>query len=215
MGYSLHHKGYKCLDLHNNRLYISRHVLFNEQHFPFSSSNKPPAHSTHLTPCHTLAATPPTLSPTITVAHNNTYDNNTFSPTITVPHNNTFSHLKIPTINQSSHPTLSPTTMVPPRNNVPHREIPTLHHNSNNYSTNPTTHLDSSATHFLVDHNMTNTSLPSTSTPPRGPTNEKAPPPTLNHHPMTTRAKEGIHKPKSLLAQPNSITVNEALRDEN
>lgn len=38
MGYSLNHKGYKFLDLSTNIMYISRHVLFNENHFPFSVS---------------------------------------------------------------------------------------------------------------------------------------------------------------------------------
>lgn len=36
MGYNINHKGYKCLDPTTCRMYISRHVLFNENHFPFS-----------------------------------------------------------------------------------------------------------------------------------------------------------------------------------
>lgn len=39
MGYILKHKGYKCLDTTTNRTYISRHVLFNKAHFPFSVIN--------------------------------------------------------------------------------------------------------------------------------------------------------------------------------
>ncbi|KAM1941804.1 hypothetical protein ACFX13_029341 [Malus domestica] len=35
LGYSLQHKGYRCLDIQTQRIYISRHVLFNEGHFPF------------------------------------------------------------------------------------------------------------------------------------------------------------------------------------
>ena len=35
MGYSTNHKGYLCLEPHTNRFYISRHVKFNESHFPF------------------------------------------------------------------------------------------------------------------------------------------------------------------------------------
>ena len=35
LGYSLNHQGYKCLDLSTRRIYLSRHVLFNEDFFPF------------------------------------------------------------------------------------------------------------------------------------------------------------------------------------
>ncbi|KAM1069966.1 hypothetical protein ACFX15_001756 [Malus domestica] len=38
LGYSLQHKGYRCLDPVTNRLYISRHVQFDEATYPFKSS---------------------------------------------------------------------------------------------------------------------------------------------------------------------------------
>ena len=37
LGYSSHHKGYLCLDIHSSRVYISRHVIFNEDSFPFKN----------------------------------------------------------------------------------------------------------------------------------------------------------------------------------
>jgi histone deacetylase 1/2 len=37
LGYLANHKGYCCLEPHSGRLYISRHVRFNEQHFPFKN----------------------------------------------------------------------------------------------------------------------------------------------------------------------------------
>lgn len=36
LGHSLSHKGYKCLHLPTNHIYISRHVAFNEKPFPFA-----------------------------------------------------------------------------------------------------------------------------------------------------------------------------------
>ena len=37
LGHSSHHKGYLCLDIHSGRVYISRHVIFNEDSFPFKN----------------------------------------------------------------------------------------------------------------------------------------------------------------------------------
>jgi hypothetical protein len=36
LGYSSHHKGYKCLDVSSGRVYISRDIVFDEIVFPFS-----------------------------------------------------------------------------------------------------------------------------------------------------------------------------------
>jgi len=38
VGYSKNHLGYKCLHIPSGRVYIARHVVFNEQIFPFSKS---------------------------------------------------------------------------------------------------------------------------------------------------------------------------------
>jgi histone deacetylase 1/2 len=49
LGYSSLHKGYKCLHIPTNRVYISRDVVFDETVFPFSqisSSTPPPLSST-------------------------------------------------------------------------------------------------------------------------------------------------------------------------
>ena len=37
VGYSLLHKGYHCLDLKTKRVYISKHVVFDESTFPFAN----------------------------------------------------------------------------------------------------------------------------------------------------------------------------------
>src|SRR6185295_4448568 len=41
LGYSPDHKGYRCLDLTTRRVLISRHVVFNESDFPYSTSSTP------------------------------------------------------------------------------------------------------------------------------------------------------------------------------
>jgi hypothetical protein len=38
LGYSSHHKGYKCLDMESGRVYISRDVVFDEAKFPFATN---------------------------------------------------------------------------------------------------------------------------------------------------------------------------------
>jgi hypothetical protein len=42
LGYSAHHKGYRCLDPTSNRIIISRHVLFDETAFPFAEHTSLP-----------------------------------------------------------------------------------------------------------------------------------------------------------------------------
>ncbi|GJV30830.1 nucleotide-binding alpha-beta plait domain-containing protein [Tanacetum coccineum] len=39
LGYSLSHHGYRCVDISIERLYIARHVCFNEAQFPFNILN--------------------------------------------------------------------------------------------------------------------------------------------------------------------------------
>ena len=45
LGYSSHHKGYLCLDIHSGRVYISCHVIFKEDSFPFKNLSSSPSPS--------------------------------------------------------------------------------------------------------------------------------------------------------------------------
>lgn len=40
LGYSLNHHGYRCLDRSTGRIYLSRHVVFDEGQFPFKETQK-------------------------------------------------------------------------------------------------------------------------------------------------------------------------------
>lgn len=48
--FSPHHKSYLCLNRQIGQIYVSRHVVFNEFSFPFSSSSSSPPHSSMFTP---------------------------------------------------------------------------------------------------------------------------------------------------------------------
>lgn len=64
IGNSTMHKGYKCKDLSSGKITISRHVLFDENSFPFQSSSKA-THKEGLTESHFRQLSPALLpSPT-------------------------------------------------------------------------------------------------------------------------------------------------------
>ncbi|GKV48803.1 hypothetical protein SLEP1_g55595 [Rubroshorea leprosula] len=67
LGYSSHHKGFHCLNLETHRIIISRHVIFDEQSFPYTSttslSHKPNSSSDFRTPFHLLDNVLPLNSP--------------------------------------------------------------------------------------------------------------------------------------------------------
>jgi hypothetical protein len=102
LGYSQHHKGYKCLHLDSGRVYISRDVIFHEDQFPFAavspvSPSPSPVQAPVLPP---LLPTPPVTSQLQIPA--------------VVSSSNSFSSSPSPTFAESSQPNSNSHTDSPP-----------------------------------------------------------------------------------------------------
>ncbi|RVW50500.1 Retrovirus-related Pol polyprotein from transposon TNT 1-94 [Vitis vinifera] len=169
LGYSLKHKGYKCMSS-NGRVYISRDVIFNETSFPYSktiqaSSCLPSTVSpstSHLSP----SASPPVLSPTMLPAPTSPISS---ARPISEMDNIVSTHPHAP---NSVDTTLTPAQVV-----------------SNPVAT-PVQHVVSS----IADASVTRTIAKDAD----------------NTHPMITRAKSGIVKPKIFIAavrEPSSVSA--------
>jgi len=101
LGYSEPHLGYKCLDLSTGRLYIARHLIFNEQVFPFKSLLGPPPSSAPLL-AHPLPTNMRLSSPAISPFVPHLSSNSNASPLASSP------------LDFSSHSSTVPTSPAPP-----------------------------------------------------------------------------------------------------
>ncbi|PKU77029.1 Retrovirus-related Pol polyprotein from transposon TNT 1-94 [Dendrobium catenatum] len=95
IGYAPLQKGYRCLDTQNNKVYTSRHVIFNEQIFPFKN---------HITPNSSTPNPLPYIPPLLLVPTNclprniNSHTPTTAKPTPIIQINTRTSHSTAPTI---------------------------------------------------------------------------------------------------------------------
>uniref|UniRef100_A0A2N9H7Q7 Integrase catalytic domain-containing protein n=1 Tax=Fagus sylvatica TaxID=28930 RepID=A0A2N9H7Q7_FAGSY len=179
LGYPSHTKGYLCLDPITKRLYTSRHVLFNESIFPglthsTDALNQPDIQNissdtwiTTLASFHTCTHTPP-IPPLST-------ESNTVSPTnITLPLPSTCSQPQI-TLPLSNSPLPSPISSV---------ESPQSQRHVSPQSNSPLLFVPTEP----IPTSTTITLLPTSIIP-------KPQVPSITH-PMQTRSKNGIFKPK-------------------
>ena len=211
LGYSLNHKGYKCLDPTTNRIYIARNVVFDEHVYPFATSSNHPViplvspspirlptltNSNRIPSSYPMPPTPkifpnfsPTKSPTLS-PQKSPKSSLTKSPTLSPQKSPKFSPTKSPTLSPQKSPTISP-QISPPKSPC----------HSPTDSTSPQSYIHS----FSIPQDE---SFPPKSASPRvsalissSPTNDSLQVPCDNtqvvvHH-MQTRGKDNISKPKS------------------
>ena len=171
LGYSNVSKGYLCLDLLTHKVYTCRHVLFNEHKFPF------PLTSHSVTPSH-----PPYSDLWLS---NLLYLHSSNQPSILGPYTSNSSSFPIHVSTPAS--SFSSPSLIPTPSSSSQSQSPSL------FQSHPTTSQPTSSP---------TTSQPSASPPSISPAlpqdtstlnSTQAP---ANSHPMTTRSKNGITKPK-------------------
>uniref|UniRef100_A0A2N9ETF7 Reverse transcriptase Ty1/copia-type domain-containing protein n=1 Tax=Fagus sylvatica TaxID=28930 RepID=A0A2N9ETF7_FAGSY len=167
---SLNHKGYKCLDLSTNWMYIARNVIFDENQFPFSATSSP-SHSG------------PTSSPLISIP-----SLQNFTATSTQPPYNSE-----PTPSLNTNPPTPPFLESPPNITSHSHQLPLMSTspNSTQYNTSPAHDISLNPTAAPNPHVSSPTALPVSPTPPAHTMNLQPHP-----HPMCTRSHDNIVQPK-------------------
>jgi hypothetical protein len=99
IGYSKNHLGYKCLHIPSGRVYITIHVVFNENNFPFLTSTPNRISSSPQIPSSIFIHSVHSLTPQASGSCHDT-------PSITLPNSSTSA--SSPTIAITSSPTLQP-----------------------------------------------------------------------------------------------------------
>ena len=182
LGYPVGTKGYLCLYFVTKCLYTSRHVIFNESKFPFST----------LTSHHSPASSS-SLSFDFPWFSNLLYLHSTNQPSVLGPYFGTTpssTNVSTSTISPSNLPTLLTQSTTP---------------SPNSHSTSLSDPLPSLTFMPISTSDMLPSSVSSLSIPPSDPLPDLSSSQSLttkvstNHHPMQTRSKSGISKPNPKL----------------
>jgi hypothetical protein len=188
LGYSTNAKGYLFLDPTSNCLYTSRHVVFDENTFPFHAISPIPPPSSSSTPN-------PWLSNLLffqACSHNSIlgpHPSTILPPTsILGPHPSTISQ----PISSSSCPPPIPINSTMAQSPLPEPSLPILTHQPNQpiHPISPSIQPIPTSTSLLPESHFPDPNPSSSSLEP--------PPSIPNTHPMTTRSKSGISKKKIL-----------------
>ena len=113
LGYSSNHRGYKCYELSTRKIILSRHVIFEENTFPFSTMNPPTTTDYNflddgiipLLPSHLYTTYPATPSPNIIATQSPAAQQTPPPPTM--------NHTIVPLSPTSSSQQLTPTAQTP------------------------------------------------------------------------------------------------------
>ena len=211
LGYSSTQSAYLCLDLSSLLVFVSRHVQFDENTFPFSSRDSVVP---QVSPLNSLAWS--TVTPAVTTIHIQVAD----VPPPTSSSQHAVIHMSSEVSTLCLSPTPSPNAAAHPLNPLCPTSSPTHHINPIFPPTQPANFITlqhSGPTPLSTQPSLTTLPLSSTTSQPTSPTpasptsspspctlpvNPLPPPPpppnNLNNHPMTTRAKNKIFKPKKL-----------------
>ena len=212
LGYSATQSAYLCYDNLNDRLYVSRHVTFDENTFPFAS----PPMSTDSTEDN-IAATDVTSSPVATVLPTH--------PPSSDPHCHFQSPPPVP-----EKPATSPLSQVSPlyseSASVSSSSEPTAPNENGlqpTAQTNPNPVISNTSNPTHIPEAQINPSSPPTNdhlSPTKSVSSQpqtEPPQPPPNTHPMSTRAKHGITKPNTkyvyashLTSHKEPTTINQA-----
>uniref|UniRef100_A0A803PM38 Integrase catalytic domain-containing protein n=1 Tax=Cannabis sativa TaxID=3483 RepID=A0A803PM38_CANSA len=178
LGYSDKHKGYKCLSS-TGRLYISRDVIFNEDEFPFKSgflnTNKPETPVSVLVPFWTASS----------FVNSQSSSQNDFSSSI--GNNQT---------DEVDHGTPTTSRVVP--------DLSTFQGNDTDHVISDFGNIDRISDVQIQQHADT-TTLESAADPIDTSASDHNLKAVVSTHPMITRAKAGIFKPKTYLTQTKWI----------
>ncbi|KAL8144195.1 hypothetical protein V2J09_017227 [Rumex salicifolius] len=229
LGYAAHHKGYKCLDLKNHKIIISRHVIFFETEFPFTETNsnsdfdllKFTAENPEPYPplCESIIASkrignPEAVSPQSINSHDLLPTHQDAEINAAGPSSST-THLT-PLSNQ-----INPIDSAPTNTRSP----PPINSNTFGNSPSPNSAHTNSLSPIQINSqinnspNQINPTCPNSNepiVPPVAPTHATSLlPPNLNQnqHSMTTRGKSGIVKPKSIFNLSTHTSPEFAMSD--
>ncbi|KAK9078295.1 hypothetical protein SSX86_002352 [Deinandra increscens subsp. villosa] len=200
LGYSAKHKGYKCLDPMASKIFITRHARFDEHSFPaLCQNNESP--QTNLPIANFLETLIPAAPKSVSPAQ----------PNVSTPPKPTAHSPKPNPPSQQPDASPQPSASAPLKPNEPNLPCPICVNipqpiNSPPPADPPTPpstppSSPSSSSSSSAPSSLTSSPIP---TPP-------PPPPLFSHHPMQTRAKSGIFKPKHQAHFANTSPLHHAL----